>query len=220
MAEGGGFEPPVRLLAQRFSRPPHSTTLASLRGRGAWSKRRGVSRRSPAGRQAAARKFPAAAGHRFPACRVQARGACPAAPGSTRHATERLTCGRLCTLCGRMARGRPGPRFNRLWIVPISGANPGRTGRSRPAATLAAEARIRTRGKMFAVIKTGGKQYRVAANEILQVEKLDGAAGDQVTFGEVLMLGGDAPTLGAPLVSGAAVLGEIVEQKRGRKIII
>ncbi len=73
---------------------------------------------------------------------------------------------------------------------------------------------------MFAVIKTGGKQYRVAANEILQVEKLDGAAGDQVTFGEVLMLGGDAPKLGAPLVSGAAVLGEIVEQKRGRKIII
>jgi large subunit ribosomal protein L21 len=73
---------------------------------------------------------------------------------------------------------------------------------------------------MFAVIKTGGKQYRVAANEILQVEKLDGAAGDQVTFAEVLMLGGDAPTLGAPLVSGAAVLGEIVEQKRGRKIII
>src|SRR5688572_4564801 len=119
-----------------------------------------------------------------------------------------------------MARGLPGPRFNRLWIVPISGANPGRTGRSRPAATLAAEARIRTRGKMFAVIKTGGKQYRVAANEILQVEKLDGAAGDQVTFGEVLMLGGDAPKLGAPLVSGAAVLGEIVEQKRGRKIII
>ncbi len=73
---------------------------------------------------------------------------------------------------------------------------------------------------MFAVIKTGGKQYRVAANEILQVEKLDGAAGDQVTFGEVLMLGGDSPKLGAPLVSGAAVLGEIVEQKRGRKIII
>ena len=73
---------------------------------------------------------------------------------------------------------------------------------------------------MFAVIKTGGKQYRVAANEILQVEKLDGAAGDQVTFGEVLMLGGDEPKLGAPLVPGAAVLAEIVEQKRGRKIII
>ena len=74
--------------------------------------------------------------------------------------------------------------------------------------------------KMFAVIKTGGKQYRVAANETLQVEKLAGQAGDTVTFGEVLMLGGDEPKLGAPLVAGAAVLAEIVEQKRGRKVII
>jgi large subunit ribosomal protein L21 len=73
---------------------------------------------------------------------------------------------------------------------------------------------------MFAVIKTGGKQYRVAANETLEVEKLAGEAGDTVTFGEVLMLGGDEPKVGAPLVAGAAVLAEIVEQKRGRKVII
>ena len=73
---------------------------------------------------------------------------------------------------------------------------------------------------MFAVIKTGGKQYRVAADETLQIEKLDGDAGDAVTFSDVLMLGGDEPKVGAPLVAGAAVLAEIVEHKRGRKIII
>jgi large subunit ribosomal protein L21 len=73
---------------------------------------------------------------------------------------------------------------------------------------------------MFAVIKTGGKQYRVAANETLQIEKLAGEAGETVTFSDVLMLGGDAPQVGAPLVAGASVLAEIVEQKRGRKVII
>ncbi len=73
---------------------------------------------------------------------------------------------------------------------------------------------------MFAVIKTGGKQYRVAANETLEVEKLAGEAGETVTFGEVLMLGGDQPQVGAPLVEGASVLAEIVGQKRGRKIIV
>ncbi len=73
---------------------------------------------------------------------------------------------------------------------------------------------------MFAVIKTGGKQYRVAADETLTVERLAGEAGDQVTFAEVLMLGGDAPKLGAPLVAGASVMAEIVEHKRGPKLII
>ena len=73
---------------------------------------------------------------------------------------------------------------------------------------------------MFAVIKTGGKQYRVAANETLEVEKLAGEAGETITFADVLMLGGDEPEIGAPLVSGASVLAEIVEHKRGRKIII
>ena len=73
---------------------------------------------------------------------------------------------------------------------------------------------------MFAVIKTGGKQYRVAADETLQIEKLAGDAGDSVTFSDVLMLGGEEPRVGAPLVAGAAVLAEIVEHKRGRKVII
>jgi large subunit ribosomal protein L21 len=73
---------------------------------------------------------------------------------------------------------------------------------------------------MFAVIKTGGKQYSVAADQTLEVAKLAGDAGDQVTFADVLMLGGDAPSLGAPLVAGATVVAEIVEHKRGPKVII
>ena len=73
---------------------------------------------------------------------------------------------------------------------------------------------------MFAVIKTGGKQYSVAADQTLEVAKLAGEAGDQVTFADVLMLGGDKPKLGAPLVSGASVVAEIVEHRRGPKIII
>lgn len=73
---------------------------------------------------------------------------------------------------------------------------------------------------MFAVIKTGGKQYRVAADDTLAVAKLAGEAGDQVMFSDVLVLGGDAPKYGAPLVDGASVVAEIVEQKRGPKIIV
>ena len=73
---------------------------------------------------------------------------------------------------------------------------------------------------MFAVIKTGGKQYSVAADQTLEVAKLAGDAGAQVTFADVLMLGGDKPALGAPLVAGATVVAEIVEHKRGPKVII
>lgn len=73
---------------------------------------------------------------------------------------------------------------------------------------------------MFAVIKTGGKQYRVAANEQITVMHLAGEAGEKVTFGEVLMMGdGDNVKVGAPLLSGASVVGEIVEQARGPKVI-
>lgn len=74
---------------------------------------------------------------------------------------------------------------------------------------------------MFAVIKTGGKQYRVAASDLIEVEKLDGATGDPVAFGEVLMVGGDTGvSVGGPLVSGATVAGEIVGQSRTRKILV
>jgi large subunit ribosomal protein L21 len=73
---------------------------------------------------------------------------------------------------------------------------------------------------MFAVIKTGGKQYRVAADDVITVAKLDAGAGETVAFAEVLMLTGDAGVeVGAPTVAGASVAGEIVAQTRGPKVI-
>ena len=72
---------------------------------------------------------------------------------------------------------------------------------------------------MFAVIRTGGKQYKVAKDDVLSVEKLDGDVGARLTFGEVLMLGGDSPKSGAPLVKGESVIGEIVEHGRGEKVV-
>jgi large subunit ribosomal protein L21 len=72
---------------------------------------------------------------------------------------------------------------------------------------------------MFAVIRTGGKQYKVANGDVIAVEKLIGDAGGTITFGEVLMLGGDAPKHGAPLISGASVTAEIVETAKGEKVI-
>lgn len=71
---------------------------------------------------------------------------------------------------------------------------------------------------MFAVIKTGGKQFRVAANETVQVGKLDAKPGEIVTF-PVAMVGGDKPAIGSPLVSGATVAAEVVDHKRGAKVI-
>jgi large subunit ribosomal protein L21 len=74
---------------------------------------------------------------------------------------------------------------------------------------------------MYAVVKTGGKQYRVAAGDTLQIERLPGEAGDIITLDDVLMLGDGANvTVGAPRVAGASVAAEIVEQTRGPKIII
>jgi|SRR5579862_8172971 large subunit ribosomal protein L21 len=72
---------------------------------------------------------------------------------------------------------------------------------------------------MFAVIRTGGKQYKVVQDDVIEVEKLIGDAGGTITFGEVLMLGGDSPKSGAPLIDGASVVGEIVEQGRHPKVI-
>jgi large subunit ribosomal protein L21 len=72
---------------------------------------------------------------------------------------------------------------------------------------------------MFAVFKTGGKQYRVAAEDVLKVDKVDGEPGEIVEFGEVLVVGGDNVTLGVPTVSGATVAAEVLDQGRGGKII-
>jgi large subunit ribosomal protein L21 len=72
---------------------------------------------------------------------------------------------------------------------------------------------------MFAVFKTGGKQYRVAAEDVLKVAKLKGERGEIVEFGEVLVVGGDSVTLGAPTVAGATVAAEVLNQARGPKII-
>jgi len=72
---------------------------------------------------------------------------------------------------------------------------------------------------MFAVIKTGGKQYRVAVEDKLKVEKIAGEPGTIVQFGEVLVVGGDTVTLGTPTVAGAAVAAEVLEQGRGPKVI-
>lgn len=71
---------------------------------------------------------------------------------------------------------------------------------------------------MFAVIKTGGKQYKVAPGDTLIVEKLAADAGETVQFNEVLMLGGESVTVGAPRVEGAGVQAEVVDQHRGPKV--
>ena len=72
---------------------------------------------------------------------------------------------------------------------------------------------------MFAVFKTGGKQYRVAAEDVLKVDKIKGEPGEVVEFGEVLAVGGENVTLGAPTVAGATVAAEVLDQGRGGKII-
>jgi large subunit ribosomal protein L21 len=73
---------------------------------------------------------------------------------------------------------------------------------------------------MYAVIKTGGKQYRVSEGSRLRVEKLPGAAGDKIDFSEVLMLGGEKLVVGKPIVAGAKVNAEIVTQGRDKKVIV
>jgi large subunit ribosomal protein L21 len=72
---------------------------------------------------------------------------------------------------------------------------------------------------MFAVLKTGGKQYKVQAGDILRVEKLAADAGEKIQFNEVLMLGGDNTVVGAPLVDGAAVQADVIDQIKGEKLI-
>ncbi|MCC8962701.1 50S ribosomal protein L21 [Bradyrhizobium sp. Pear76] len=72
---------------------------------------------------------------------------------------------------------------------------------------------------MFAVIKTGGRQYRVVPNDVLEIGKIAGDVGTIVQLGEVLVLGGDTPVLGTPTVAGATVAAEVLQHKRGAKVI-
>ena len=71
---------------------------------------------------------------------------------------------------------------------------------------------------MFAVIKTGGRQYRVVPNDVLEIGKIAGDVGTIVQLGEVLVLGGDTPVLGTPTVAGATVAAEVLQHKRGAKV--
>ena len=72
---------------------------------------------------------------------------------------------------------------------------------------------------MFAVIKTGGKQYRVVPDDVLEIGKIAGDVGTIVQLGEVLLVGGEAPVLGTPTVAGASVAAEVLQHKRGPKVI-
>ncbi len=72
---------------------------------------------------------------------------------------------------------------------------------------------------MFAVLKTGGKQYKVQAGDVLRIEKLAAIAGDKIQFNEILMVGGETLTIGVPFVAGAAVQAEVIDQIKGEKLI-
>jgi large subunit ribosomal protein L21 len=72
---------------------------------------------------------------------------------------------------------------------------------------------------MFAVIKTGGRQYRVVPDDVLEIGKIAGDVGTIVQLGEVLVLGGEAPVLGGPTIAGASVAAEVLQHKRGPKVI-
>jgi len=72
---------------------------------------------------------------------------------------------------------------------------------------------------LYAVIRTGGKQYRVAPDDVLSIEKVEGEVGATLTLSDVLLVGGETPKAGAPLVPGASVEAEILEQGRGEKVI-
>jgi large subunit ribosomal protein L21 len=72
---------------------------------------------------------------------------------------------------------------------------------------------------MFAVIRTGGKQYKVVQDDVLNIEKVAGEVGAELKLGEVLLLGGEAPKTGKPLVDGASVTAEILAQGKGEKVV-
>jgi len=72
---------------------------------------------------------------------------------------------------------------------------------------------------MFAVIRAGGKQYRVVAEDVIRIDRVNGEPGQVVEFGEVLVLGGDTPVIGMPTIAGAMVAGEVLQHTRGDKVI-
>ena len=72
---------------------------------------------------------------------------------------------------------------------------------------------------MFAVIKAGGKQYRVAAEDVIRIDRVKSEPGEVIEFGEVLLLGGDSPQVGLPTIAGAMVAGEVLQHTRGDKVI-
>ncbi len=118
---------------------------------------------------------------------------------------------------GRAGDIDPGPRAAVIWPLLLNNRTD-EAGAKKDAGAQIALNRGRT---MYAVVKTGGKQYRVSENDTLKVERLAGEAGDIVTLADVLMLGdGKKVTLGEPVVTGAAVAAEIVEQARDKKIIV
>src|SRR6056297_781702 len=104
-------------------------------------------------------------------------------------------------------------------MIPLRGAvRGGHTARNtRPAGDR--RTRREKEKAMFAVLKTGGKQYKVQSGDLLRVEKLAADAGETVQFNEILMLGGDSPVVGAPLVEGAAVQAEVIDQVKGDKVV-
>ena len=73
---------------------------------------------------------------------------------------------------------------------------------------------------MYAVIRTGGKQYRVSEGDVLRIEKLAGDVGNAISFDEVLLVGGDKVTVGKPLVTGAKVAAQITAQEKAKKVIV
>lgn len=73
---------------------------------------------------------------------------------------------------------------------------------------------------MFAIIKTGGKQYKVSEGDVIKVEKIEAEAGDKIEFNQVLMVAGDDVKVGSPVVEGAKVSAEVLDQKKDKKIVI
>lgn len=73
---------------------------------------------------------------------------------------------------------------------------------------------------MFAIIKTGGKQYKVSEGDVIKVEKIEAEAGDKIEFDQVLMVAGDDVKVGSPVVEGAKVSAEVLDQKKNKKIVI